>query len=560
MGFLNLLSLKAPNRFFFAVVLGAIAGVLYSLLIPLILGSIAPADPGFSLVQEDVRTIFGIKVSNFALAAAFFAACLGILCASSLSEIMLLRIGSDCGRDIRENIYRQISLAPIESIERIGLSKLIASINIDVPRIIIGARIMPLIFVNLITLIGMLGFLVYLNTDVFKFVMMAIFCGVLIYQLPISIGKAFFSRSREANDVAQESVRGLIYGAKELKLDADKQAYYLKNVLLNHERELVRTEKVAYTITTATVGVGELLSFFVIGSIIFIFTNYYPIDTPTLVAVIMVLLYVTGPIGIILNSLPNLAVAAVAFKKVNKLLMDIPKEQAKMHEGKTSHWGKLTLSQVTYSYQGQGDDKGFQVGPIDLEFHPGSLSFIVGGNGSGKSTLSKMITMLYLPSSGEVYCDNESVTAQNINNFRKQIFAIFSDYFLFSQLLIEVTEEVEEQANQLLKKLCLDHKVTLKEGHFSTTSLSDGQRKRLSLLVAILENKQLYLFDEWAADQDPEFRHLFYTEILPELKRKGKTVVIISHDDRYFDVADQLIVMEQGKLAAINPLKTGLAS
>lgn len=131
---------------------------------------------------------------------------------------------------------------------------------------------------------------------------------------------------------------------------------------------------------------------------------------------------------------------------------------------------------------------------------------------------------------------------------------------MFNQLLIEVTKEVEEEANFLLKKLLLDHKVTLKDGYFSTTSLSDGQRKRLSLLVAIVENKQLYLFDEWAADQDPEFRQLFYTDILPALKRKGKTVVIISHDDRYFNVADQLIVMEQGKIATINTRHTSLAS
>ncbi|RZM76720.1 cyclic peptide export ABC transporter [Pseudoalteromonas rubra] len=560
MGFLNLLSLKAPNRFFLAVVLGAIAGVLYALLIPLILSAIAPADPAFATMQTEVHTVFGIKISNYALAAVFFSTCFGILCASSLSEIMLLRIGSDCGRDIRENIYRQISLAPIEAIERIGLSKLIASINIDVPRIITGARIMPLIFVNLVTLTGMLGFLIYLNIEVFKFVMMAILCGALIYQLPISIGKRFFSRSREANDAAQESVRGLIFGAKELKLDSDKQAYYLKNVLLSHEQQLVSTEKVAYTITTATVGVGELLSFFVIGSIIFVFSNYYPIDTQTLVAVIMVLLYVTGPIGLILNSLPNLAVAAVAYNKVNNLMADIPKEQSAICEGNPADWRKLTLSQVVYSYQGQSDEQGFEVGPIDLEFQPGSLTFIVGGNGSGKSTLSKLLTMLYLPHSGEVYCDDELVTVENINNLRKQIFAIFSDYFLFNQLLIEVTEDVAAQANMLLKKLHLDHKVTLKDGHFSTTSLSDGQRKRLSLLVAIVENKQLYMFDEWAADQDPEFRHLFYTEILPELKRKGKTVVVISHDDRYFNVADQLVVMEQGKVATINPHKTGLAS
>lgn len=559
MGFLYLLSAKAPNRFFLAVLLGALAGVLYSLLIPVILSSVTPADPNFVVFNDDVRTVFGIKISNFAMATLFFGTCLGIIFASSFSEIILLRIGSDCAKDIRTNIYEQISQAPVEAIERIGLSKLITSINIDVPRIITGARVMPLIFVNIVTLVGMLGFLVYLNSDVFQFVMIAIACGVVLYQLPISVGRSFFSRSREANDEAQESVRGLIYGAKELKLDEDKQNYYANEILYKHEQNLVNAEKSAYTITTATVNIGQLLSFFVIGSVTFVFVNYYPIDTTTLLGVVMVLLYVTGPIGIILNDLPTLAVAAVSYQKVNKLLATIPAETAKPSSGKAHHWSKLTLSKVTYAYQDNGEEAGFKVGPIDLTFKPGSLSFIVGGNGSGKSTLSKLVTLLYAPKSGQVYCDDELVTDDNINTVRKQIFAIFSDYFLFNQLLTDIDESKQAQANALLKKLRLDHKVKIVDGYFSTISLSDGQRKRLALLVAILEDRQLYLFDEWAADQDPEFRQLFYTDILPELKSRGKTVVVISHDDRYFDVAEQLIIMEQGRLSEVKTSETALA-
>ncbi len=552
MGFLYLLSVKAPNRFFLAVLLGAVAGALYSLLIPVILSAVTPSDPLFVVLNDNVRTIFGIKVNNSAMAALFFGACLGIIWASTMSEIILLRVGSDCARDIRTGIYRQISKAPVEAIERIGLSKLITSLNIDVARIITGARVMPLIFVNLVTLIGMLGFLVYLNSDVFKFVMLAIAFGVVFYQLPISVGRSFFTRSREANDAAQESVRGLIYGAKELKLDEDKQSYYSNNILLKHEENLVSAEKSAYTITTATVNIGQLLSFFVIGSVTFIFVNYYPIDTTTLLGVVMVLLYVTGPIGIILNDLPTLAVAAVSYKKVNSLMAEIPAETAELSRGKEKPWRELTLSNVSFAYQNNGEEPGFEVGPIDLTFEAGSLSFIVGGNGSGKSTLSKLVTLLYSPHSGQVYCDNELVTDENINTFRKQIFAIFSDYYLFSQLLTEIDGDKQAEANILLKKLRLDHKVKIVDGHFSTISLSDGQRKRLALLVAVLENRQLYLFDEWAADQDPEFRQLFYTEILPELKRKGKTVVVISHDDRYFYVAEQLIIMEQGRLSAVH--------
>ena len=59
----------------------------------------------------------------------------------------------------------------------------------------------------------------------------------------------------------------------------------------------------------------------------------------------------------------------------------------------------------------------------------------------------------------------------------------------------------------------------------------------------------MLVFDEWAADQDPTFRHLFYTELLPELRAKGHLLVVISHDDRYFHIADRVITMKAGRIA-----------
>ncbi|MBH9340157.1 cyclic peptide transporter, partial [Pseudomonas aeruginosa] len=87
-----------------------------------------------------------------------------------------------------------------------------------------------------------------------------------------------------------------------------------------------------------------------------------------------------------------------------------------------------------------------------------------------------------------------------------------------------------------------------RDGNFSTPDLSTGQRKRLALINAWLEERPVLVFDEWAADQDPAFRRVFYTELLPDLKRQGKTIIVISHDDRYFEMADQLIRLSAGKV------------
>jgi putative ATP-binding cassette transporter len=178
----------------------------------------------------------------------------------------------------------------------------------------------------------------------------------------------------------------------------------------------------------------------------------------------------------------------------------------------------------------------------------GQVTFIVGGNGSGKSTLGKLITSHYLPSGGAVFLDGRELDRGSINSFRDQVAAIWTDYYLFDRLLGEARAADASVIEKYLERLQLAQKVNLMAGRFSTLALSDGQRKRLALLVSFLENKPLHVFDEWAADQDPEFKAVFYREILPYLKAQDKAVVVITHDDRYFDVADRILTLENGQL------------
>ena len=83
--------------------------------------------------------------------------------------------------------------------------------------------------------------------------------------------------------------------------------------------------------------------------------------------------------------------------------------------------------------------------------------------------------------------------------------------------------------------------------------LSSGERKRLALVLSLLEDKPILLLDEWAAEQDPPFRRKFYHEILPWLKRQGKTVVAVTHDDDHYDVADRVLRMQFGKFVSAPP-------
>lgn len=197
---------------------------------------------------------------------------------------------------------------------------------------------------------------------------------------------------------------------------------------------------------------------------------------------------------------------------------------------------------VTHSYRTDAEDHNFMLGPLDLEFVPGEVVFLVGGNGSGKTTLAKLLVGLYAPESGEV------ITDETRESYRQHFSAVFSDFYLFERLLGVVGPDLDAKAREYLAKLQLSHKVQVRDGTLSTTELSCGQRKRLALLNAYLEDRPFYVFDEWAAGQDSVFKEVFYTQLLPELKREGKTVLVISHDESYFHLADRRLRLDYGSL------------
>jgi putative ATP-binding cassette transporter len=258
------------------------------------------------------------------------------------------------------------------------------------------------------------------------------------------------------------------------------------------------------------------------------------------------------PLENILNALPNLGRGGVALRKVEALGITLTTHATEPDvvvptSPKTS-WERLGLVNVTHSYHREGEEGGFSLGPIDLTFQPGELVFLIGGNGGGKTTLALLLTGLCVPEGGEIRLNGHPVTDANREHYREHFSVVFSDFYLFESLLGLDPSKLDTQARDYLIQLQLNHKVRVEQGVFSTLDLSQGQRKRLALLTAYLEDRPFYVFDEWAADQDPLFKKIFYTQLLPELKARGKTVLVITHDDAYFCVADRCIKLEDGKL------------
>src|SRR6266478_332997 len=209
----------------------------------------------------------------------------------------------------------------------------------------------------------------------------------------------------------------------------------------------------------------------------------------------------------------------------------------------------LELEGVVFSYDDEGPgDNSFVLGPIDFQLNPGDLVFVVGGNGSGKSTFVKLLVGLYRQRLGKIRLGGTPIADSNRDWYRQHFSVTFSDFYLFEKFLGLDKNTLDSRAQMYLRNLGLDRKVRVTEQRLSTTDLSQGQRRRLALLTAYLEDRPFYVFDEWAADQDPQYKQVFYTELLPELRARRKGVAIITHDDRYFHLGDRIVKLHDGQI------------
>lgn len=541
------LASRAPNRVFFAVIAGILGGAAYAMLVPLLMMAMAPGHPLMAeFVDEQVFTLGSWDVEHPRFALAFLLLCAAALVARASSQIVFGNVASTAASDLRLFLSERICQLSIARLEALGSTRLVTAVTLDVPKLVEGASHLPNVLINVSTILCGLAFIAVLHLKIFLLVLVVIVLGVASYQLPMALGRRDFARARQHRHSVQECIRDQVYGAKELKLNAIKYESFMDRGMREHERALVQLLRRANVVFYSAMQYGNLIGFLAIGAVVFGARNLYELPADLLTGVVMAMLYIIGPIGIIVNIVPSLLQGSVALEQLRQLLLEMPAEQL-VHGGEALPCDELRLDDVSYAYPGQDS---FTVGPLSVTLRRGEVTFIVGGNGSGKSTLAKLISLHYLPTGGRVLFDGRPVDEATLFGARQSVSTVYLDFHLFSELYGQAGADFDRAA-AYLHKLELAHKVRVENGRFSTTELSQGQRKRLALVVAMTEDRNIYVFDEWAADQDPEFKQVFYTELLPEFRRQNKIVVVVSHDDRYFDQADQLVLMERGQLVEV---------
>jgi putative ATP-binding cassette transporter len=483
----------------------------------------------------------------------FIGLCVALPVFRFLSTWLLTKLTQQMLFDLRLTLSRRILAAPLRELEKIGPAGLLATLTEDIAAIVGAVGNLPLLILHLTVVFGCLVYLGVLSWQLLLLVLGFMVVGIISYQLPLVRAQRFFRLGREAWDSLFQSLRGLTEGTKELKIHAPRREAFISHLLGPSADQLRHASLVGNTFYAAANSWGQILFFVVIGLVLFAASGLLELTTPAVTGFILVLLYMMTPLDVLLNMLPGLGRATVSAQKVEELGLSLRQGATDADPVRLPpmrrEWRRIELVGVGHSYR-QEDVPGvddFILGPIDLTLEPGELVFVVGGNGSGKTTLAKLLIGLYGPEQGEVRLDQEPVTVENRDAYRQLFSVVFNDFYLFDRLIGIEHPRLDQEAGRYLGDLKLSHKVEVEDGKLTTIDLSQGQRKRLALLTAYLEDRPIYLFDEWAADQDPMFKKVFYTELLPDLRRRGKTVVVISHDDHYYEVADRIVKLNDGQ-------------
>jgi putative ATP-binding cassette transporter len=495
------------------------------------------------------RTAARDGLASPAAGVAFVALGLLALLTSMASRIVLVRFSQTAVFTLQLRLSRQILATDLRRLETLGLPRLLALLTEDIESISTAVAVVPVLVINISILLGCMVYISWLSWQVLVLVVLLSAIASVSCRWFLVKGRHVLTQARDHQDRLFSHFRALVEGIKELKLHSQRRQAFLQQDLAVTASQLRRTNSAGYSYFAVLDSWGKFIYFFAVGVVLFLLPTWMELSAETRFGYVITFTYLLGPMESLVNKLPFLSKANIALQRIETLGLSLAESAESVSpEAEALAWQSLSLKGVTHIYYHEQDDTDFTLGPIDLTIYPGEILFIIGGNGSGKSTLAKLITGLYIPDAGEIRLDNQSVDDTNREWYRQHFSTVFADFFLFDRLLGLTSPERDTQAQRYLEKLQLDHKVSIHQGVLSTTDLSQGQRKRLALLTAYLEDRPIYLFDEWAADQDPSFKQIFYHQYLPELKARGKAVIVISHDDHYFQVADRMVKLNYGQI------------
>ena len=506
------------------------------------------------------RTLASQAQPAWWLAIAFIALALGKIVASFGAQLMLARFTQGTILELSLTLARKVLDAPLRMLERRGPGHILTTLTDDVSALAWAVQCIPQLAMNIAIVIGCGLYLAWLSPPLFAAVVAVTVAGTAVYHWQHTRAFRVIHRARDERATLNGHFRSLTQGLKELMLHAGRRDAFLRDDVRAAAQAFRRSNLGATSRYAMAEAWTQLLYHALIALVLFGAPLAVAPTPEVLTGYVFAMLYLMSPVWSIIGTVPTVARGQVALQAIERLGVELDNHGANALVAEsvatTARPPALALRAVSFQYEPEpGVNAPFQLGPLDIELRPGELVFVAGGNGSGKSTLVKVLCGLYTPSSGRIEVNGVALDDATRSAYRELFSVVFSDFHLFRALHGIEPERLQREAAHYLRQLQLEAKVSVRDGAYSTIDLSQGQRKRLALVTAYLEDRPIVVFDEWAADQDPEYKRIFYARLLPELRERGKTVIVITHDDRYFHLGDRVLKLEDGRIAAAEALQ-----
>lgn len=460
---------------------------------------------------------------------------------------------------IRLRIIDKIHKAELMPLEKVGRADIYASMSKDMLTISNTSNTIASMCQSALLVIFTLGYIAWLSPLAFAVFVVGVVGGAGFFIMKRGSLSETIHRSMALENELSTGVTHLLDGFKEVKLN-DRRGAALREHLGTISYAVMETKGHV----TSQLAVANVLSqsiFYVLAaSMVLVLPRISATNPETMVQLATGVLFLAGPIVTLVGMAQMYATANASAENIERLeaALDLQVRPAAQRKAnplalRGEPFNEIVFDNVRFEYHNADGQVSFTFGPTNLTIRRGELIFVTGGNGSGKSTFLRLLTCLYFPSKGAVWVDGQRLGEDNANEYRNLFSAIFFDYHLFDRLY-GLSGVDDGQIDDLLDKLGLRGITDVVGDRFTTIKLSTGQKRRVALLISYLENRSICIFDEWAAEQDPEYRKYFYTILLPELKARGKTVIAVTHDDHYFhmDYIDRVIRLQEGRIVAEN--------
>jgi putative ATP-binding cassette transporter len=510
--------------------------------------SLASAGLGIGVIAFINQRLLGTFPEPWRILPEFLGLIALLLVITLASQLALTTLGHHFVFRLRGQLIKRIMDTDIERVEQIGSARLLASLSTDVRYITVAFVRLPELVQGGVLTVGACLYLGWLSPSILAVTALWTVVTVAVCMRLVTWVYQHMAKLREVEDRLYADYQSVIGGRKELALNRDRAKWLYRDVYTPnadaYRHHIVRGD----TYHLSAINWFNIMMLGAIGLVFFLANGLGWASVQVATTFSLTLLFLRAPLIQAVGAVPTLINARVAFEKLSSLALadyrDSFDSDTRRHD-----WQEIVLEQVTYRYPEEEARPGFAIGPVDLTLRRGEVVFLIGGNGSGKSTLARLLTGLYQPQSGVVRVDGRALQAPDWVTYRQHFSAIYTDLHLFDRLMGPGGESPDATlVEEWLAALNMHSKLDFEDDRVTNINLSQGQRKRLAMLLAVAEHRDLLLLDEWAADQDPQFRRAFYRELLPRLRALGKTLVVISHDDHYFDQADRLLEMCDGQL------------